>query len=55
MDEIRLGTDRLKREIGYNPTYFNRMVGEMGPVAACKKLIASSPHRLRRTASQPFG
>lgn len=39
--ELRLGTDRLKREIGYNPTYFNRMIGDLGPVAACRQLVRS--------------
>jgi|GEM_PF-6993865 hypothetical protein len=29
--EIRQGTERLKREIGYNPTYFTRMVADHGP------------------------
>ncbi|MGC8474018.1 MAG: hypothetical protein ACP5PW_06380, partial [Candidatus Dormibacteria bacterium] len=38
-DELRRGTDRLKREIGYNPTYFNRMVADHGPVDASRRLI----------------
>lgn len=37
--EIREGTERLKREIGYNPTYFNRMVGDHGPVEATRRLV----------------
>jgi hypothetical protein len=41
MEELRVGTDRLKREIGYNPTYFNRLVAEYGPVEACRKLIVA--------------
>ncbi len=40
--EIHLGTARLKREIGYNPSYFNRMVGELGPGAACRQLVRST-------------
>ncbi len=42
LEELRLGIDRLKREINYNPTYFNRMVGELGPVEATKRLVRSS-------------
>ncbi|MGH9055709.1 MAG: hypothetical protein ACRDYY_07585 [Acidimicrobiales bacterium] len=38
-EDLRVGTDRLRREIGYNPTYFNRMVAEYGPVEACRRLI----------------
>lgn len=37
--EIRQGTDRLKREIGYNPTYFNRMVADHGPIEATRRLV----------------
>lgn len=37
--EIQVGTERLKREISYNPTYFNRMVGELGPVEATRRLV----------------
>jgi len=37
--EIREGTERLKREINYNPTYFNRMVGEHGPIEATRRLV----------------
>lgn len=40
-DEVRRGVDRLKREIAYNPTYFNRMVGEYGPVEATRRLIVA--------------
>ena len=37
--EVREGTERLKREIGYNPTHFNRMVAEHGPVEATRRLV----------------
>lgn len=37
--EIRQGTERLKREIGYNPTYFNRMVADHGPIEATRRLV----------------
>lgn len=37
--EIREGTERLKREIGYNPTYFNRMVADHGPIEATRRLV----------------
>ena len=40
-EEIRLGTERLKKEIGYNPIYFSRMVAEYGPVDASRRLIGS--------------
>jgi len=33
------GAERLKREIGYNPTRFTRMVGEMGGVEAARHLL----------------
>lgn len=33
------GTERLKREIGYNPSYFTRMVSELGPAEAARQLI----------------
>src|SRR6266545_6423650 len=33
------GYDRLKRELGYNATYFKRMVGEIGGLAAAKQLL----------------
>lgn len=42
MAELREGAERLKREIGYNPTYFMGMVGELGPANACRRLIRSS-------------
>jgi hypothetical protein len=38
-DELRLGTQRLKAEINYNPRGFNRMVGEYGPREASRRLI----------------
>jgi hypothetical protein len=41
LEELKVGTDRLKREIGYNPTYFNRMVSDHGPVEVCRRLIQS--------------
>jgi hypothetical protein len=37
--EIREGTERLKREINYKPTYFNRMVAEHGPIEATRRLM----------------
>lgn len=33
------GSDRLKREIGYNPTRFNQMVSEHGGSAAVRLLL----------------
>ena len=39
--EIREGTERLKREIGYNPTYFNRMVADHGPIEATRRLVVA--------------
>lgn len=41
MAELRDGVNRLKREIGYNPTYFMGMVAEHGPAEACRRLIRS--------------
>jgi hypothetical protein len=46
--EIREGIERLKREINYNPTYFNRMVGEHGPIEATRRLVMAD------TASEGF-
>lgn len=37
--ECILGSDRLKREIGYNPTRFNQMVSEHGGPAAVRLLL----------------
>lgn len=37
--EIREGTERLKREINYNPTYFKRIVAEHGPIEATRRLV----------------
>jgi hypothetical protein len=42
LSEILHGTERLKKEIGYNPTYFTRMVGEHGPVEAARRLVSTS-------------
>lgn len=33
------GSDRLKREIGYNPTRFNQMVAEYGGPEAVRQLL----------------
>jgi hypothetical protein len=33
------GADRLKREIGYNPTRFNQMVSELGGPEAARQLL----------------
>ncbi len=33
------GCDRLQREIGYNPTRFRQMVGDVGGVEAAKRLL----------------
>jgi hypothetical protein len=33
------GAERLKREIGYNPTRFMQMVGELGGVEAARQLL----------------
>ncbi len=40
--EMVNGADRLKREIGYNPTRFNRMVAEHGGREAARRLLAGS-------------
>lgn len=37
--ELLAGTDRLKREIGYNPTRFLQMVGELGGPEAVRRLL----------------
>lgn len=34
-----LGASRLQREIGYNPTRFRQMLGEMGGVDAAHRLL----------------
>ena len=34
------GCDRLEREIGYRPTRFRQMVGELGGVVAAKQLLS---------------
>jgi hypothetical protein len=41
MEEVQSGIERLKREISYNPTYFKRMVAELGPVEASRQLVRS--------------
>lgn len=33
------GAERLKREIGYKPTRFMQMVGELGGVEAARQLL----------------
>ncbi len=38
-DDMRKGAERLKREIGYNPMRFIRMLGELGGVIAAKQLL----------------
>jgi hypothetical protein len=43
--EIQQGTEQLKRQIGLNPTYFNRMVTDHGPVEATRRLVMA--RRLR--------
>jgi len=37
--EMVTGADRLKREIGYNPTRFNQMVAEHGGAEATRQLL----------------
>ncbi|MBZ9642945.1 hypothetical protein [Streptomyces sp. PSKA30] len=37
--DMRRGAERLKREIGYNPTRFQQMLGELGGVGAAKQLL----------------
>jgi hypothetical protein len=37
--ETVAGAARLKREIGYNPTRFNRMVSDYGGVGAARRLL----------------
>lgn len=38
--EMVEGAQRLKRDIGYNPTRFNQMVGEHGGPEAARQLLA---------------
>lgn len=38
-NELRENMLVAKKECGYNPTYFNRMIAEIGGVATAKKLI----------------
>jgi len=38
--EMVEGADRLKREIGYNPTRFNQMVAEHGGPEAARQLLS---------------
>jgi hypothetical protein len=49
--EIRDGTERLKREINYNPTYFHRMVGEHGPIEATRPLVMADAVSSTRSLS----
>lgn len=42
LTETMRGVQQLKKEIGYNPTYFTRMVAELGPVEATRRLVRSS-------------
>jgi hypothetical protein len=39
--DMMAGIDTAKREFGYVPTYFLRMVAEHGPIATCKILLAA--------------
>ena len=39
--EMMAGIEDAKREFGYTPTYFLRMVAEHGPVATCRILLAA--------------
>ena len=41
MAELNVGNQPLRREINYNPAYFNRMVAELGPAEASRQLIQS--------------
>jgi len=36
------GCDRLDREVGYRPTRFRRMVGELGGAEAVRRLLGGS-------------
>ncbi|MGW0627191.1 hypothetical protein [Streptomyces sp. NPDC002758] len=40
--DMRRGAERLKREIGYNPTRFMQMLGEFGGVGAAKQFLRGS-------------
>jgi len=40
--DLLLGTRRLKKEIGYNPTRFNQMVADYGGVGAVRRLLSGS-------------
>lgn len=42
LEEYRHGTARLKREIGYNPIYFNWMLSELGPIEASRRLVRAT-------------
>lgn len=41
LQEFTDGAETLKREVGYNPTYFLGMVAEHGPAEASRRLIRS--------------
>jgi hypothetical protein len=41
LQEFTDGVETLKRQIGYNPTYFIGMVAEHGPADASRRLIRS--------------
>jgi len=48
--EMIAGAETLKREIGYNPTRFNQMVGEHGGPEAVRLLLTGrEPDPLVRT------
>ena len=42
LKEFHEGAKTLRRTIGYNPTGFNQLVGELGPVEAARRLINGS-------------
>ena len=39
--EVLAGVRRLQKEIGYNPTRFRQMVGEIGALATARALVRS--------------
>lgn len=42
LDDCLEGVRRLQREIGYNPTYFTRMIGDLGPREAARRLVQNA-------------
>jgi len=46
------GAEQLKREIGYNPTRFMQMVGELGSIEAARQLLRGG---MPRTVSRRCG